>query len=598
MSEKVLCVDVLNFSAEFMGGSISKHHPQWPKLNKIEDRVSRFVNASTKLGFKVVAFLDESNITPETINKWRTRREREVRGNERNIIQAFGSFVGEYFKRNNVEVHYSLEADNDDTLVSFAFSKQACILSEDKDMFRYTHNGKPLNLTVYSDFHYDAKGDIVFEPHPYQHAPLPVDRSLREVIVPPPKTNAVNLDFRILLIKEKPFVSRGSPSPLTRNLGNIHHTLTPLRQAGYYKANLSIPIQEMFPDWDIENNRVKWIEQTVLPDSKYLDLLENPIKALEAFPDPRKLTERVPYQLIKHHEMARKIVACEIISSATLIPILNLLENFFPELFYTEEEKERYAKKKEKPFYAPASHQRQPRPNSERQHRDQRPIPPQQPIDRTDQRSDQNRFERPPYDYQQRSYQPPSFHEHPSGRPNYPPRSSDYAQRAFPPTSYQSSVAPTYPSRFSGYTQQPEYHRPPTAPQSAPRGYRQEGYTPFSYPVQQERYQLPPSYAPPSYRAPSHHTGGVPHGAPTQQYSNDTLFVTGLPEGADENSLVELFKDFGVSNVKLPVHRETGQRRGFAFVKFTNEGDCNTVLEKDAPFHIGEKQVSVKRSKK
>ncbi len=55
------------------------------------------------------------------------------------------------FQRCGVTVHYSFEADCDDTIVAYAVDTNAAILSADKDMFRYNRD-----LPVYSTFSYNV----------------------------------------------------------------------------------------------------------------------------------------------------------------------------------------------------------------------------------------------------------------------------------------------------------------------------------------------------------------------------------------------------------------------------------------------------------
>jgi hypothetical protein len=64
-------------------------------------------------------------------------------------------------ERAGVEAFYSCEADNDDTVASHAQHDGAAILSEDKDMFRYT----PRTYKVYSDFRVSDDGFLELTPH-------------------------------------------------------------------------------------------------------------------------------------------------------------------------------------------------------------------------------------------------------------------------------------------------------------------------------------------------------------------------------------------------------------------------------------------------
>jgi RNA recognition motif-containing protein len=51
-----------------------------------------------------------------------------------------------------------------------------------------------------------------------------------------------------------------------------------------------------------------------------------------------------------------------------------------------------------------------------------------------------------------------------------------------------------------------------------------------------------------------------------------TLFVGNLPFSATEQEIVEAFTEYGeVKSVKIPMDRETGRPRGFAFVDLESE---------------------------
>ncbi|AGY58945.1 RNA recognition motif domain-containing protein [Gloeobacter kilaueensis] len=51
-----------------------------------------------------------------------------------------------------------------------------------------------------------------------------------------------------------------------------------------------------------------------------------------------------------------------------------------------------------------------------------------------------------------------------------------------------------------------------------------------------------------------------------------TLFVGNLPFSATEQEIIEAFTEYGeVKSVKIPMDRETGRPRGFAFVDLESE---------------------------
>ncbi len=59
-----------------------------------------------------------------------------------------------------------------------------------------------------------------------------------------------------------------------------------------------------------------------------------------------------------------------------------------------------------------------------------------------------------------------------------------------------------------------------------------------------------------------------------------TIFVGNLSFKASEQDLHGVFAEYGVvKQIKLPVDRETGRKRGFAFVELENEDDEQKAIE-------------------
>jgi RNA recognition motif-containing protein len=57
------------------------------------------------------------------------------------------------------------------------------------------------------------------------------------------------------------------------------------------------------------------------------------------------------------------------------------------------------------------------------------------------------------------------------------------------------------------------------------------------------------------------------------------LFVGNLPYDSDETEISELFSKAGrVTNLSIPVDRETGKRRGFAFVEFAEKTHADEAI--------------------
>ena len=59
-----------------------------------------------------------------------------------------------------------------------------------------------------------------------------------------------------------------------------------------------------------------------------------------------------------------------------------------------------------------------------------------------------------------------------------------------------------------------------------------------------------------------------------------SIFVGNLPFRAEREDVLELFAPFGeVTNCSLPLERDTGRKRGFAFIEMANETLESTAIE-------------------
>ena len=59
-----------------------------------------------------------------------------------------------------------------------------------------------------------------------------------------------------------------------------------------------------------------------------------------------------------------------------------------------------------------------------------------------------------------------------------------------------------------------------------------------------------------------------------------TIFIGNLSWDAEREDLVHLFSQYGeVSKCSLPLDRDTGRKRGFAFVDLTNPADEKSAID-------------------
>ena len=59
-----------------------------------------------------------------------------------------------------------------------------------------------------------------------------------------------------------------------------------------------------------------------------------------------------------------------------------------------------------------------------------------------------------------------------------------------------------------------------------------------------------------------------------------TIFIGNLSWDAEREDLIHLFTQYGeVSKCSMPLDRETGRKRGFAFVDLANEADETSAID-------------------
>lgn len=77
-----------------------------------------------------------------------------------------------------------------------------------------------------------------------------------------------------------------------------------------------------------------------------------------------------------------------------------------------------------------------------------------------------------------------------------------------------------------------------------------------------------------------------------------TIYIGNLSFQATEDDLKEIFEEYGkVSRISLPVDRETGKKRGFAFVEMEEENqEDSAIAELDGAEWLG-RSIKVNKAK-
>lgn len=266
----LLYVDGLNYAEEFFprDGSF------W-KLEEAQTLVNEFARAASHSGWHVEIFIDAGMSTKEARDKWHQRREDDVRLGTLGMPPGLQYLLGTMYSKAGLKVHYS-SVDNDDTLAAYATAHGACVMSEDKDFFRYRNS----KFTVFNRF--EIVGDkLKLHKRDFLLHGSPRTLDLENL----PSTYDIWPSILRLFTEER--IYKGTPSPLTKIFGNLHGHIKELRRQYYFEIGIPLDksIKEKYPQWDKKSKSVQWVEEDVTPnnDTYMKSLLYDPFTAISAF---------------------------------------------------------------------------------------------------------------------------------------------------------------------------------------------------------------------------------------------------------------------------------------------------------------------------
>jgi hypothetical protein len=274
-----LIVDALNFLSFFVPvhePGHSKSSP-WSLQAVMQQRVALFLRGCALSGLQPHFVIDTGYQSAEALNKWKARREEEVRAEYRGMPCGADVSLAAVLKHQGADVLQPLNLDADDVVARLALAFDGVILSGDRDMVRYEDLDNK-SQRVNELFAFKMDGSLVLIP-----------RVAFELRAEPRRADSVSLSLdewrspkhkTVDSTTSPPRFVRGNPDSFTKAMGNLNLVARPLRQALYARLGYDV-VQETFPEWDKECNKVTWHTTRVAADTSLDALLDDPVRAFE-----------------------------------------------------------------------------------------------------------------------------------------------------------------------------------------------------------------------------------------------------------------------------------------------------------------------------
>ena len=306
-------MDILNYHSSFFdiprnGSRVVDFQSD---LQSARRKIQDFVSASRASGYKIIGFIDRSSSSQENLNKWKSRREEQLKKGVRNCVANMPLILGSIFKSLGVTVHYST-IDCDDTIAAFAYHLGGSVLSRDCDFFRYfvdSSTERVLPFKIFFNFSV-LNGRLTLNLHggPGKKRPRASPRQIQSSL---PETSSLPY------LDKKPrfpgssngnvMYQRGCGSNLTHEV-NPHIQARALRQAAYQRMNYG-PVLEIIAQWD---ERPTFTEDLVQPDDTLDHLLDSPREAFQHLFPTTSRSPGVSEAEWRNHVFSQKCVVAEL----------------------------------------------------------------------------------------------------------------------------------------------------------------------------------------------------------------------------------------------------------------------------------------------
>lgn len=276
--QQTLVVDALNF-LDFFFPRFGKTKDPWRVLATGLRRARGFLEASHEADLDVKFVVDSGWGSTEAGAKWRSRRVREVRKEDRTKFVGIDTLLTDLLRASGAEVYTPEGLDADDVVALLAHNagSDSLILSADRDMFRYDLAN--VQERVKASFYVEEvlRGSAPVwrlvllnsdNPRRKQGVSARSIASLEETMLWEPEQWLLRRSK--LADKENHSYVRGTSDSFVKKYGNLQGHLAPLRHAVYKWTGRTSAVEELYPEWDKSVGDVTWVKVSAVPSDEGL----------------------------------------------------------------------------------------------------------------------------------------------------------------------------------------------------------------------------------------------------------------------------------------------------------------------------------------
>lgn len=298
-----LYFDALNWLGLFWSQRSGRACP-WRELERMRRRVTDFVRAANESSFSLTVVIDDTSNSPEAIGKWRTRREKELRKDNRNMPLGIDALYAEAFEACGVRVLRPKDTDADDVLAALAAQFDGVVVSMDADFFRYV----PV-IRVSRSYRVIGRRLVLAE-----GADIPEKK-------PGERVSHRAVDLELAALDDQPsswtegcLIQRGVSSSSDRRSGSLHVLSTPLLAAVLHTLGVSSLEHECI-SWDDSTNKPVWTTTTICSDPACAELLRD-VPRMVRWLEEKDTTYIEPGWRRVEREFNRRVVAADMYAKA------------------------------------------------------------------------------------------------------------------------------------------------------------------------------------------------------------------------------------------------------------------------------------------